>query len=95
MEYITKKDYENCLSLIDKYNKHCKDLIVPCAICGEKSNSYVYSILGSYKWYMCENHRTANSYMGGGSMGVMMGGQRVEMKYLDKQHEIINTLADL
>lgn len=95
MEFISEEEYKGYLSKIDKYKKHCENLVMPFAVCGEKSITHIWSVVGSFKWFVCEKHRNARGYLGGGYMGIMINGEDVPMKYLDEQRKIHELLRDL
>lgn len=95
MEYISEQEYQFYRCKIEFYKKHCENIKMPCAICGEKSTNYVQSIIGVIRWYMCENHKTASPYLGAGSMGVTFNGVDTEMKYLDEQDKIKEKLRNI
>lgn len=92
MSYISKSEYEYYKSQVEHYKEHCENIYVPCAICGKASVTYVNSIMGGFKWYVCEDHKHASSYFGCGRMGIMMNDEFVDMKYLDEQVEIIRKI---
>ena len=95
MEYISKEEYENILEKADNYVKHCKDILMPCAVCGKQSTSYVFSIIGSMKWYMCSEHKNASSFLNGNAIGVMYNGEFVNMPFLKEQGEIHKKLRKI
>lgn len=94
-QYVTQDEFErakrNFKQTEEAFAVH-KNIDIPCAICGERSTDFIYSLTGGLKWYMCDNHKGAGSFFGSGSMGVVIDGVETKMAFLDAQYEALRKL---